>query len=64
MKKYRVTLLVSQVSVIEAADDQSAHNQVKNMMLHARLQPDQVPPIVHSIVEIERDEKDRFGPAA
>jgi len=63
MKKYEVTIMVQQTHIIEAADDQDAHNKVSNMMLHARLEPGAVPPVVHSIIEIPPKEGD-FEPAA
>lgn len=63
MRKFKVTLMIPQETVIEAADLQAAHNQVTKMMQNAR-DPDANPaPKVHSIIEQEEPEVIDFGPS-
>lgn len=52
MKRFRVTLMVPQEQVIEAASSQDAHNKVTKM-LHPSTQGKYPHPSLHSIEEIE-----------
>ena len=52
MKKFKVTLMVPKVSVIDASSIQDAHNQV-HKMLHQGVRTTNEPhPIMHSIEEL------------
>lgn len=63
MKRFKVTLMIPQETVLEAADLQAAHNQVTQMMQRQR-DPDANPaPKVHSIIEIEDPRPIEFGPS-
>ena len=63
MKKFKVTLMIPQETVIEAADLQAAHNQVSSMMKNQK-DPDTNPaPKVHSIIEVEDPSVMDFGPS-
>ena len=62
-KRFKVTLMIPQETIIEAVDLQAAHNQVSNMMKNSR-DPDANPaPKVHSIIEIEEPREVDFGPS-